>query len=57
MNEKNVTLILSPSEVSKVLDGLNELPHKQVADLFLKIKVDAIKQLQEKKPEDNAPST
>jgi hypothetical protein len=57
MNEKNITLILSPDEVNKILDGLNELPHKHVADLFQKIRLDAIKQLQEKKPEDNASST
>jgi hypothetical protein len=57
MQDKNITLSLKLTEVETILEGLNELPHKKVADLFLQIRHQTTIQLQPKKEEGNEKDT
>jgi hypothetical protein len=45
MSEQKVTLSLTKEELNKVLAGLNQLPHGQVAELFNNVRIQAVAQL------------
>jgi hypothetical protein len=57
MEEPKVNYSLTPNEVSLILEGLNELPRKKSDELFMKIRMEAVTQLQPKDKIENASST
>jgi hypothetical protein len=45
MDEKEITLTLKVKDIKIILTGLNELPRKQVNELFMKIDTEAYAQM------------
>lgn len=53
--QQQVTIKITAEDVNKVLAGLNQLPHGQVADLFQSIRIQVVSQMAVPAPQEPTP--